>query len=446
LVDQTLRPWARRIEAELQMKLFAGYRIEHDLQELLRGTMKDTAKELTKLVTARPDLEGLSDGLVNVVVTLLRVKRAGVVLFHERQAYCGGSPQGFTDEQWERLSRATDDLLEGVRKAASEVNAEYVFPRLRRLLAASDVQYLVPLRSHEELVGVLLLGEKLAEDAFRDDDFEFLGALAAQVAPAVENAFLYTELARQERLKHELEIARRIQMESLPQFTPSVRGLDIAGVSIPAFEVGGDYYDYLNGDPGRLTVMVGDVSGKGTSAALYMSKLQGIVRSLHGFDLTPHEFFVRTNDLLCRDLERRSFVTAIGGFFDTTVAQMVLARAGHLPLYYYSARQREVQRLLPKGLGFGLSNHQTFDSELEETTISYAPGDVFLFITDGITECLGAGGDDFGEDRVLALLKRNAGAGAREIRDEMTASVRAFSASAQQFDDQTVVVVKATGD
>ena len=228
--------------------------------------------------------------------------------------------------------------------------------------------YLYPLRSHDEVVGALVIGEKLAEDVFKEEDFEYLGALAAQVAPAVENAFLYTALAEQERLKHELELARRIQMESLPQFTPRIEGLDIAGVSIPALEVGGDYFDYLNGDGRPFAVMVGDVSGKGTSAALYMSRLQGIVRSLHGFDLSLHELFVRTNDLLSRDLERRSFVTAIGGFFDTTRHELVLARAGHLPLYYFSARSGDVQRLLPDGLGFGLSDHSLFDAQARGTT------------------------------------------------------------------------------
>jgi sigma-B regulation protein RsbU (phosphoserine phosphatase) len=300
-----------------------------------------------------------------------------------------------------------------------------------------------PLRSREDLVGVLLTGEKLAEDMFRDEDFEFLGALTAQIAPAVENAFLYSELAAQERMRHELELARRIQMASLPQFTPRISGLDIAGISIPAFEVGGDYFDYLDGHAGRVTVMVGDVSGKGTSAALYMSRLQGIVRSLHGFDLTPRELFVRTNELLCRDLERRSFVTAIGAFFDAEHRQVVLARAGHLPLYYFSAQSGDVHRVLPPGLGFGLSSPAAFSRQLREHTIQYATGDVFLLITDGITESTAPGGEDFGEERVELILREAATHSAREILDRVTVAVRDFADTAEQHDDQTVVVVKA---
>lgn len=427
-----LRVVSRRGQQWLDSKF---YRAEHDYRR--------AAKEVSKLVTARPDLEGLSTGLADAVVKLLQVKRVGAVFCYQRQAYCSSAAHGFTPEEWGRITASIDDILEGVRKATEEVAAEYVFPRLRRLLTDAQVLYAYPLRSHDELVGALLIGEKLAEDSFKDEDFEFLGALAGQVSPAIENAFLYNQLAHQERLKHELEIARRIQMESLPQFTPQIEGLDIAGISIPAFEVGGDYFDYLNGGPRRLTVMVGDVSGKGTSAALYMSRLQGIVRSLHAFDLSPHEFFVRTNDLLCRDLEKRSFVTAIGGFFDTAQQRMVLARAGHLPLYHFCQASRQVHRILPRGLGFGLSNRSIFETELEERLIPYGVGDVFLFITDGITECYGPSGDDFGEDRVQELLATHAGASAREIRDHLTSAVKHFAASEDQFDDQTVVVVKS---
>jgi serine phosphatase RsbU (regulator of sigma subunit) len=101
---------------------------------------------------------------------------------------------------------------------------------------------------------------------------------------------------------------------------------------------------------------------------------------------------VRTNDLVSRDLERRSFVTAIGGFFDTARREVVLARAGHLPLYYFSAQTGDVERVLPRGLGFGLSTRDLFETELEVRLISYRVDDVFLFITDGITECLGPSG------------------------------------------------------
>ena len=404
------------------------------------------SRELADVMSSRLDLDGLADGLMTTLVRLMPLKRAGVAFVHASRTYCGARAHGFEPGQWSALcAAASADVVHACQRATSEVDVEYVFPRLRRALEAAELTYLYPIRSHDTLVGVILVGEKRSEAAFEDDDFQFLGAIAHQVSTGVENAFLYEDLAEQERLRHELEIARRIQLESLPQFTPRVDGLDIAGVSIPAFEVGGDYYDYLDGDPRELTVVVGDVSGKGTSAALYMSKLQGILRSLHAFKLTPHELFVRTNDLLSRDLERRSFVTALGGFFHPAERRLVLARAGHLPLYHYSMARGEVLRVLPRGMGFGLSQREVFDDELEEREIAYAPGDVFLFITDGITECLAAGGEDFGEERVMDVLRELArrGTPASTLRDEMVATVRRFAADVEQVDDQTVVVVRA---
>ena len=252
------------------------------------------------------------------------------------------------------------------------------------------------------------------------------------------------ELAEQERLKHELAIARRIQLESLPQETPAVRGLEISGISIPALEVGGDYFDYLNGNPTKLTVIVGDVSGKGTSAALYMSKVQGILRSLHAFGLSPRDLFIRANHLLCRDLEKRSFVTAMGATFDTDKHNLVLARAGHLPLFYFNGRTRKVEKITPRGLGLGLSPEDLFATELEERCISYSPGDVFVFVTDGITEGQQRTGDEYGEERLLKTLEKASSVSAVALRDRVIDEVKNFTGDASQHDDQTVVVVKVT--
>jgi serine phosphatase RsbU (regulator of sigma subunit) len=404
------------------------------------------SRELADVMSTRLDLDGLADGLIQTLVRLMPLKRAGVVFVHGPRSYCGGRAHGFAPEEWTAFCASTSaDIVQVAAKATSEIDAEYTFPRLRRTLETADIKYLFPIRSHERLVGVVLVGEKRSEAAFEDDDFQFLGAAAHQVSAGVENAFLYEELAEQERLRHELEIARRIQLESLPQFTPSVEGLDIAGISVPAFEVGGDYYDYLDGEPRQLTIVVGDVSGKGTSAALYMSKLQGILRSLHAFKLPPHELFTRTNELLSRDLERRAFVTALGAFFHTTDRRAVLARAGHLPLYLYRAATGAVERVLPRGVGFGLSHCDLFAEELEEREVTYVPGDVFLFVTDGITECQTTRGEEFGEERLIATLRDLAGeATAAGIRDRLVESVRAFAGEAEQVDDQTVVVVRAT--
>jgi phosphoserine phosphatase RsbU/P len=267
--------------------------------------------------------------------------------------------------------------------------------------------------------------------------------VAKQAAVAIENAFLYEELAEKERMKHELAIARRIQLASLPQNTPTIEGLEIAGASHPALEVGGDYFDYLNGEAGKITIIVGDVSGKGTSAALYMSKVQGILRSLNAFKLSPKELFVRTNYLLCNDLEKSSFVTAITGAFEPKIRKLTLARAGHLPLYQYRAASRDVVTITPRGLGLGLEATDIFSSELEEKIIIYQLDDVFVFASDGVTEAENVTGGQFGEENLVRLIAEHSMEDANNILSQILQAIQTFANGGEQHDDQTLVIVKA---
>ncbi len=424
--------WSGRSGQEFIAKKF--YRAQYDYRR--------AASELADVMATKLNMNELARGIVEKLTELMRLKRVGVMFFRDKSTCCQEA-LGFDGNAWTSFCISIQkDIVQGLGQFSREASVEYLPKELKAEFRRNEIQYTIPIRSKEKLIGALLIGEKLSESAFHSEDLEFLAAVAKQASVAIENAFLYEELAEQERMKHELAIARRIQMESLPQTTPTIEGLEIAGVSVPAMEVGGDYFDYLNGDVSKLTVIVGDVSGKGTSAALYMSKVQGILRSLHGFGLSPHEFFVRTNALLCNDMEKKSFVTAMGGFFDPRQRRLVLARAGHLPLFHYHARARTVDRVIPRGLGLGLNAEGVFASELEERAINYEPGDVFLFVTDGITEAQQTNGEQFGEDRLATTLHESSASCAEDIRDQVMTAVKTFTGEVDQHDDQTVVVVK----
>ncbi len=399
--------------------------------------------ELAEVMSKRLDMQTLAKGTTEKITSLMHLKRTGVMFFRGQHQCCLES-HGFDGASWKNFCVENEGEIVGAFSAFTrEFRVSELKEPLKTKLVAHEFQYVIPIRSKEKLIGALLVGEKRSESPFQREDLEFLGAAAKQASVAIENAFLYEELAEQERMKHELEIARRIQMASLPQTTPKIQGLDISGVSIPALEVGGDYYDFLNGDPNRLNVIVGDVSGKGTSAALYMSKVQGIMRSLHGFGLSPHELFVRTNTLLCQDMEKKSFVTAMGAFFKPEVREIILARAGHSPLFHYRHDSGLVQQVIPRRLGLGLNADGRFSEELEEQTLCYGQGDVFLFVTDGVTEAQRNGGEQFGEERLEHLLKTNFSLSAEHLRDRLVANLKEFAGNAHQHDDQTIVVVKA---
>jgi serine phosphatase RsbU (regulator of sigma subunit) len=374
----------------------------------------------------------------------LQLKRAGVLFFRDERLCCCQETHGFDGRSWAEFCISSSEELTDALKAVRDVaSVEILPPLIRDAFGTHGFLYLAPIRSKEKLVGALLVGEKRSEATYQQEDLEFLGVVAKQASVAIENAFLYERLTEQERMKHELAIARRIQLASLPQETPQVEGLDIAGTSRPALEVGGDYFDYLNGEKGTITVVVGDVSGKGTSAALYMSKVQGIVRSLHAFRLTPKELLSRANQLLCRDMEKNSFVTTITGSFETAARRLVVARAGHPPLYRFDARSGEVEKIVPRGLGLGLEATDVFSSELEERILSYEPGDVFVFVSDGVVEAEGAGGNQFGEENLMKALRRHSTDDATTILTSIMNEVLEFAGEEEQHDDQTIVVVKA---
>jgi len=404
------------------------------------------ASELAEVMATKLSMADLARGIVQKLSDIMHLRRVGVLFFRDQKESCCQEADGFDGVEWKEFCMDIDHrLVPALEKFRSDsrLSVDYLPPDLQDSFHEHGFRHVIPIRFKEKLVGTLLIGEKLSEAPFHNEDLSFLAAVAKQSSVAIENAFLYEGLAEQERLKHELAIARRIQLASLPQTTPKVDGLDIAGISIPATEVGGDYFDYLNGLPNEITIIVGDVSGKGTSAALYMSKVQGILRSLHGMGLTPRDLFIRVNHLLCQDMDRRSFVTTLGADFDANARRVVLARAGHLPLFYFNSQTQKVEMVTPKGLGFGLDDEGVFATELEEKTIGYRSGDVFLFITDGITEAHNRSGGEFGEENVAAILHSSASLSADQIRDKIISEVKRFGAGTQQHDDQTIVVVKA---
>ena len=421
----------------------AGQRGIDKLYSRTQYDYRRALSELSEMLATKLSMADLGHAIVEKIVHLMQLKRAGVFFFRDESVCCCREAFGIEAGAWQRFCLRDEKALAGaVRQFAGEFTVDYLPEPLKSDFRELDFRYIVPIRSKEHLIGAIVLGEKLSEATFSQEDLEFLSAAARQASVSIENAFLYEELAEQERMKHELEIARRIQMASLPQRTPVVEGLEVAGESRPAMEVGGDFFDYLNGSEEGVTVIVGDVSGKGTSAALYMSKVQGILRSLHDFTKSPAELFIRTNRLLSNDLEKSSFITALGAAFDTTNRRAIVARAGHLPLYWYRKKDGSGEKITTRGLGLGLDNGTIFAAELEERIVSYEPGDVMAFVTDGIVEARNEKGEEFGEEQLLQELKCHAALAADEIRSRILERVSAFAGLAAQHDDQTLVVVK----
>jgi sigma-B regulation protein RsbU (phosphoserine phosphatase) len=254
---------------------------------------------------------------------------------------------------------------------------------------------------------------------------------------------LMREQAEKQRLEEELRIARQIQMSLLPAETVTLPGLRIAALCLPAAEVGGDYYDLLPLSPTRLGVLVADVSGKGTSAALYMAELKGLVLSLSRIHESPARLLGEANRILSANMDSRSFVTMTYAVVDAVRGSMRYARAGHNPLIHFDAAAGRTRLLTPPGLGLGLDKQgDQFEQILEEAEVPMGKGDVFLFFTDGLSEAMNTKAELFGEDRLRGLLEQSESWGTEEIKEHILAGIRAFVGEAAQHDDMTLVLLK----
>jgi sigma-B regulation protein RsbU (phosphoserine phosphatase) len=244
------------------------------------------------------------------------------------------------------------------------------------------------------------------------------------------------------RMAKELEIARSVQMSLLPKLDPRVEGFDIAGVCVPAQEVGGDYFDFISLGGNRLGIAIGDVSGKGVPAAIYMTLTKGILQSHAEETVSPKRVLSKVNSLMYRTIERNSFVSMFYAILNVAERTITFARAGQCPLILTQEPGQPGSFLSPPGMALGLEMGKVFDSVLEEQSVSLSPGEVLVFYTDGFTEAMNEKGDEFGEERLVASVARHRDEPAGRLIQDICHEVSAFAGSRAQHDDMTMVVIK----
>lgn len=417
------------------------------LDKIFNRTKLDFRKAISKLMKMLENnirLEELSVKITKNIAEIFQLKRVGFIIFDKENKVFSQDYYGINEEEIKEFIELISDKLQNAVNEITDISGiDYLPDSIRQVFHSCEFLYILPLKIKNNSTGVILIGEKLSESSFSPEELEYFFTIASQAAVAIENAFLYEDLAQKERMKHELEIARKIQLASLPQKIPAVEGLDISGLSLPAFEVGGDFYDLLNGRDNDITVVVGDVSGKGTSAALYMSKVQGIIRTLHEFALKPDELLIRTNNQLYGNIEKTSFISAIAAGINSKNKSYSIARAGHHPLYHYSAITKQILRVMPKGLALGIANNDLFSTNIELLQMNYSFQDVIVIITDGVLEAGSDEGDEFGEYRLMKIIKDNAHKSSSMIKHAILDAVNDFAKGSEQFDDITIVVIKA---
>jgi phosphoserine phosphatase RsbU/P len=295
----------------------------------------------------------------------------------------------------------------------------------------------VPLGVEDKVFGIIYADSPIAEGRFTEDHLKVLTTLASVAAIRVENTRLVEERLERERLERELALASEIQQRFQPTAPPQVEGYELQGISFPCYEIGGDYYDFIEREDGRLVIALGDVSGKGTAAALLMSSLHAAVHAQAG----SHDSLVSTisavNRYLADNIPANRFVTLFYAELDPVSGALSFLNAGHNPpLIVHSAGT--VEQLASGGLPLGIKR----DADYREGRTQLQPGDVLVVYSDGVTEAVSPTGEEFGATRLYEVVSRNIEASAAGIRDRIESSLTKFAQGTSAADDITLVIVK----
>ncbi|OON67968.1 hypothetical protein B0919_14965 [Hymenobacter sp. CRA2] len=306
----------------------------------------------------------------------------------------------------------------------------------------------MPLRSSNHHYGTLYLLKELRQ-GFERENLSLLHIFTSQTVVRIDNLRLMAEALHNELVKEELKIASIVQQSLIPKTLPVDSWFEIRWHSLPAREVGGDFYDFLQLSASRIAIIIGDVSGKGTTAAFHVAQMKGIFHSLmlldkpeKGQPLQPSKFMAMANQALSHCLERSSFITASFYIVDYKDRGFAFARAGHCHTLYYNAITEETFYFQTEGLGLGIIRDASYEKRIKNMYYDYNPGDVMVMYTDGIVEARNAQDEEYGEDRLRQLLERSHYLEAEEIKQSIIRDLEEFSRGLPPFDDQTLLVIK----
>lgn len=314
----------------------------------------------------------------------------------------------------------------------------------REMLLDLRAELLLPLAIKDELIGFMALGEKRSEAPYSGSDLRLLSSVATQTSLALEvsrlTATVAADVAHRERLNRELEIAREVQERLFPQRLPAAPGLDYCAECHPAREVGGDYYDFLELPEGKLAIAIGDVSGKGIGAALMMASLQASLRAQAPVVRNLRELIGRVNRMVYEASSVNIYATFFYAEYDPRSRRVMYVNAGHNPpaVLRASTAAWEVLRWETGGPVIGLLP----EAQYQEGSFQLQPGDLVVLFTDGISESMNVGDEEWSEDRLMACAQTCGHLNAREALNRIMGEAVAFAAGAPQHDDMTLVVVR----
>lgn len=301
---------------------------------------------------------------------------------------------------------------------------------------------IAPLVFSEQRLGVLYVTRRVGTEPFLQSAFTIFRSIAEQSAFALYSSAIFHEAAEKKRLDEDLAVAHEIQRILLPNGAPEVDGYQIAGINIPARQVSGDYYDYVDVDERHCGVAIADVSGKGVPASLIMAMCRSVLRTQASGQLSPAQVLHKVNDQLFPDIKEDMFISMAYAILDKQSNSVTLCRAGHDAPLLFRARDKSVSRINPPGMALGIDSGKVFNRVTGDFTIQLESEDCLILYTDGITEALDSAGSEFGLQKVIDAVHASAKEGAASIITRLTDDLRAFIGPHPQHDDITLIAIR----
>jgi len=301
-----------------------------------------------------------------------------------------------------------------------------------------------PLSCGDRQLGILAVTTPKDRSAFNENDFEVFRSLAEQSAYALANALVRQEAKAKQQIDAELRAASAIQRILLPDQDPKLAGYTVAGQNIPARILSGDFYDYIDLEDGRLGLVIADVSGKGTAAALISAMCRAVMRTIAPQESSPAAVLSKVNRKLFPDIREDMFITMAYLVLDPASGEVVYARAGHTDPLIWRVATGQVESLSTPGMAVGIDKGDVFERITKDVKIHLEPGDTLLIYTDGISEATDNKELMFGEERVQRALALRATQGPRAIVHGLLQELDVFVGGQRSLDDITLIAVQKT--
>jgi len=400
------------------------------------SVMNEISRELTSIL----DLDPLLERIGQLVRRLIDYHMFTIWLLNDRDQmlesqYGVRFGERYTPDERVPVDRGLLSAAINERRAilVGDVRKE---PRYHLVNAETRSEMAVPLIYKGRVIGVLDI-EHTRTHYFNEDHERAITTLAAQIAISIENARLYQRIAQQEqRLEHDLAMAREVQLRLLPPTRPKHAHAQFAAKFLAARTIGGDMYDFLTFDSNTTGIVLGDVSGKAAAAALFAAVVSGVIRSLANPTLSPSAMLEALNDSLQERRLDSQYVAMVYSVWNDSNQTLQLANAGaSQPIF---CRSGEVETIRAEGFPLGMFP----EAKYEEFSLATRPGDSIIFFSDGIVDAQNAAGEMFGDELLMRVIGENQHKSASELAETILEEVTKFQGDVDRFDDETVVVLR----